>query len=413
MSRLNQLFKGGLCAVLLWLSNQGIAQPVYEAFETAVGVAAGATINKPTGTVQNDLLVVGIMYEKGSSETITPPAGWTLVVRNDNSTDAGQSVYYKIAGAAEPVSYTFNIDDGSKWAIGCSRISNVDPSVPIGTVNTAVGNGTAVLAPSMTVPVSNAMILCFYTNKKNSTYTPDGSTSERYDAPNSVEGAPSNMIATFVQAGVGATGNRTATASDTEEWSSVQIAVRRAGALPIELADFTARAEKNEVVLNWTTATETNNHYFTLERSMDGRSFHEIERVEGAGNSTETLFYTFIDKQPLQGTSYYRLKQTDFDGAFTYSKTVAVEVLTDLEVSLYPNPAVNGQFQLQFSTEQEQKLSLEIYNHSGALVYAKQQRLTSGVSVLNLNLKQQLPPGIYLIRGIGELAKFERNLVIQ
>ena len=73
------------------------------------------------------------------------------------------------------------------------------------------------------------------------------------------------------------------------------------------------KKKENYVDVNWITATEINNNYFTLERSATGINFEPIGYVQGAGNSTSTINYVFKDRDPLNGIGYYRLKQTDFD----------------------------------------------------------------------------------------------------
>ena len=111
--------------------------------------------------------------------------------------------------------------------------------------------------------------------------------------------------------------------------------------LPIKLISFTAKQQEEKVALNWTTASETNNDYFTVERSLDGNEFVEISRQKGAGNSTEINYYEDFDNNPLPGISYYRLRQTDFDGRFSYSDIISVRFKnnSDLSVYAYPNPS--------------------------------------------------------------------------
>lgn len=106
--------------------------------------------------------------------------------------------------------------------------------------------------------------------------------------------------------------------------------------LPVELIDFSARVAESKVKLSWVTATETNNDYFTIERSSDGRSFENLGIVFGKGNSTVISEYSFIDNNPLSGMNYYRLKQTDFDGQFSYSEIETVEFGTDNAIKVYP-----------------------------------------------------------------------------
>ena len=92
--------------------------------------------------------------------------------------------------------------------------------------------------------------------------------------------------------------------------------------LPIELIEFKAELKNNIIEINWITATEINNDFFTIERSSDGILFESVITKKGAGSSTKAINYSSLDDKPLNGISYYRLKQTDFDGSFTYSNIV-------------------------------------------------------------------------------------------
>jgi len=94
--------------------------------------------------------------------------------------------------------------------------------------------------------------------------------------------------------------------------------------LPIELISFTAKVEEPWVRLDWTTASERNNDFFTVERSADGEHFTNIHEELGAGNSQQVLNYLTFDREPLTGLSYYRLRQTDFDGTSELSGVVTV-----------------------------------------------------------------------------------------
>ncbi len=97
--------------------------------------------------------------------------------------------------------------------------------------------------------------------------------------------------------------------------------------LPISLLYFKGNAAGDFVELNWSTASEVNNDYFTVERSYDGENFSSVAQLNGAGNSTVTLDYSTRDEMPLKGISYYRLKQTDYDGMYSYSSPVAISYL--------------------------------------------------------------------------------------
>lgn len=107
--------------------------------------------------------------------------------------------------------------------------------------------------------------------------------------------------------------------------------------LPVELLSFEATPVQDQVALNWITASELNNDYFTVERSVDQENWEEIIRMDGHGTSELTHHYVNIDPRPHLGMNYYRLKQTDYNGEYTYSPVRAVEFKGE-ELGIYPNP---------------------------------------------------------------------------
>jgi hypothetical protein len=114
--------------------------------------------------------------------------------------------------------------------------------------------------------------------------------------------------------------------------------------LPIDLLSFTAKYELGAVKLNWSTASETNNDFFTVERSVDGAHFNTLTTMDAAGTSSSVLHYTCIDANPPTATVYYRLKQRDFDGAERIFPIISVATSQKEEVlRVFPNPS-NGFF---------------------------------------------------------------------
>jgi hypothetical protein len=142
--------------------------------------------------------------------------------------------------------------------------------------------------------------------------------------------------------------------------------------LPVELVDFKVRAnDRQEVDVFWSTASETNSDYFIVERSTDGLVFEAIARVKGAGNSTAALHYQALDDRPALGINYYRLRQVDFGGSFSYSDIETVHLLSGEKFSAYPNPLSEV---LNISAEglqQEGELGLEISDELGRKVFSK------------------------------------------
>ncbi len=162
--------------------------------------------------------------------------------------------------------------------------------------------------------------------------------------------------------------------------------------LPIDLLYFDAESIGEEVALKWATANEINNDFFTLERSTDGKMFEAIATVEGAGNSTTLLHYDELDVEPVIGTNYYRLRQTDFDGTTEVSDVVAVDLAApEMTIDVYPNP-VNRNINVSFSLAPEEDISIYLINTAGSQVHA--QRLTGRQALHALKLPE-LPNGLY------------------
>lgn len=140
-----------------------------------------------------------------------------------------------------------------------------------------------------------------------------------------------------------------------------------ANPLPIELLYFDARPNGKVVNLHWATATEQNNDFFSIERSRDGLKFEEIMRTPGAGNSTERKDYSEVDTRPLSGLSYYRLRQTDFNGESTVSPVIAVRMEgEDKDIKVFPNPA-DDYFFVETATDPS-SLRVRLLNHVGQTV---------------------------------------------
>ena len=180
--------------------------------------------------------------------------------------------------------------------------------------------------------------------------------------------------------------------------------------LPIELLSFTAKKNKSTVDIKWVTATEINNNYFTVERSEDAINFSTLVIVNGSGNSNSEKNYAAKDNNPYNGISYYRLKQTDFDGKSKYYNIVAVDFLTDeYGVRIYPNPT-NDLVTIDFP----EGLLLQSNIISLTNVYGQKIELNQIISKNHIKVDLlQLPSGIYFIGiNVGQKA-IERKIVLQ
>ncbi len=111
--------------------------------------------------------------------------------------------------------------------------------------------------------------------------------------------------------------------------------------LPIHLVSFSAVPDRGRVQLNWKTESELNNDFYTLERTASIEVFEALAVVEGRGTTAEATSYQYLDASPISGVSYYRLKQTDFNGTFGYSPIVKVNLDAAATVSVFPNPMLD------------------------------------------------------------------------
>ncbi len=139
--------------------------------------------------------------------------------------------------------------------------------------------------------------------------------------------------------------------------------------VPVELTSFNANVKDGAVVLNWATATETNNSGFEVQRKQDGQ-FVQVGFIKGTGTSTETRNYSFVDNKIESGKYIYRLKQIDLDGSFEYSNEVEVNIATPAVFSLnqnYPNP-FNPSTKINFSLAVDSKVTLSVFNILGQKV---------------------------------------------
>ncbi len=168
---------------------------------------------------------------------------------------------------------------------------------------------------------------------------------------------------------------------------------------PVELLDFTAVPQGEEVQLRWTTAQEVNNSHFVIERSLDRQRFEAIGQRLGAGNANKQIDYQFVDAQPQEGLNYYRLKQVDFDGSFTYSEVRSVAFALTERLTLlraYPNPA-QEQLTVELSLPMATTLQYDVIDAQGRSVMQQQVSLGAGLQSLTLPLNA-LSAGVYLLR---------------
>ena len=183
--------------------------------------------------------------------------------------------------------------------------------------------------------------------------------------------------------------------------------------LPIELIRFVGACNDGQVEVSWTTASETNNDYFTVQRSLDGISFEDVTIIDGAGNSNSIINYAAIDYSPYGGTSYYRLKQTDFDGNSKHSDLVAVscaDAITDFNlVNAYDQD--NGTMAVIFNAGDNELYTITLFDARGRQITQTTGKAYSGKNQVSIPVGD-LARGIYLVNLSNEFKSFGRRVML-
>lgn len=169
-------------------------------------------------------------------------------------------------------------------------------------------------------------------------------------------------------------------------------AVTFSAALPVIFGNFEAKANDDYTAqINWSTTLETNNAYFLLEKSVNGKDWQLLEKVFSKGNTENLTNYETVDKNPYHNITYYRLVQVDLDGTLHYSSIVSVKFSSqELQLNAFPNPS-NGNLTIVWNTEFDQEISIRLINSLQQTILSRKVSNESNISLDNLS------KGIYFL----------------
>ena len=171
--------------------------------------------------------------------------------------------------------------------------------------------------------------------------------------------------------------------------------------LPVKWLTFNAtKIDKNNIQLAWSTASETNNNGYEIERSYDAKNYTNIGFVKGAGTSNKLNNYSFIDANTNGFDVYYRLKQIDFDGNFSYSNIVKISNIDNGTfdiVNVQPNPFDN-ELNIRINAISDKNIQVLIYDSKGALISERNVNAILGLNTINIDNANVLPKGFYVLK---------------
>ena len=359
-------FGGNTMTLLSWSISYWATAPVSEA-NTNVGI---------------ELLV----YALSEANIPTGSNTFTIASNYNNPTNAGDESIFAAMVFDNVASATNMTHDGCGT---CNTVST-SPIDPLNANNALVALSAAGSNRTYTAGTGYTLIGSTTTTNTNGTYT-SASISEKDGnafGAQFITGTASTQTSPFTISG------------DAKTFGVTEIVLRMATstALPVTLIDFAAQKKQNDVELKWSTASEINSDYFTIERSTDGENFIHVANVEGNGNSNQITEYAYLDKSAPQGTVFYKLKQTDYDGT-----TVAFDVQTvHMEEqmasrSVFPNPCAECNY-VDITGDPKSVKEVSITDNLGNAVLNEVYVTYAPGSTMRINFTKALSAGMYTIR---------------
>jgi hypothetical protein len=415
--------------------------PRYVKIDNSSGTANGVTLNSAR-TIANLLtLTNGALKLNANTLTISNPSTTAInvtngyVVSEQNSganisilswncgTTIGSFIFPFGAsdGSYIPVTFNKTTATGSNVSISTRATASNDntplPTFPMNVTNMNCIGGTngAVptvidrwweITPTVAVP---ADITFSYRGVENTTADPTSELAVQHwkNASSCWNDGKGGANGSYIATGINGvtSGVSSVTASGINEYSPFVLVLKK-NTLPVELLLFNATCKDSKSKINWATASETNNDFFTLEKSHDANLFENLTTIPGAGNSNSYSSYTYTDFSPYSDITYYRLKQTDFNGTSTYSDIINsscsnTEQQLSLELSF-----VNNEMSLNIINGKT-GYALSIFEASGKLVYSNNVKIIDQQSQQLIISGELFSPGLYFI----QLQSEDENLI--
>lgn len=385
----------------------------------AAVVMNGGTVTTPIYLVVNQPNTAGITYSGGSR--IVSEGQYNFVQWNCGTGTGSYIIPFgaTVSAAVYSLPFTFEKTTGLSSDLGVSTWHTDQQNMP----HPAISNVAAVccmggLGDSVTSAIDRFWdIRTSAATTANLTFSyagPENTTSVPTDPFKAQHWNGTSWDAAVGPGQAGVTGLTVGTVGPVigQNTFSPWVLVNSNAILPVEMVAFTAVCSDEQVEVQWTTASEINNDFFTIERSADALNYMPLGTVSGVGNSSVLQNYFFTDTDPLSGTSYYRLKQTDFDGTTVTFPAAAVPSCGGSEgVSVViGNSLSQGNVWVSVNHAAGQDVLIGITDVLGRRVYSRMIR--SVPDSYHLNADIQLAPGVYVVNARTGAESFSKKILV-
>lgn len=396
-------------AIFFLVNKTAFSQVTFDnsSFSGAPGVSTRTWSHQTLGS--DRLMIVGVSCISSRTVTSVTYNGVALTIQTSVLRNGMRTTF---AWLANPSLGTNNVvvtlSGSADMYCGAVTYNGVNTGAPFGTFVTATGKSST---PSITVASAAGELAVDILGTIAANPTVGAGQTQRYETTGtstynsgSSEAGAASVIMSY-------------TLSANEDWGIIGVSIKPLSALPIELLNFTAKLQNKKTHLKWSTASEINNDFFTVERSLDGLNFEYVTTEDGAGNSTMLRNYSAFDHTPYSGVSYYRLKQTDFDGTYTYSNLVEVEDeagSNEFSFDLYPNPSDGDILNFNLTAEKGEEVLVVLYDVMGRETYSKVIITENdGNNTFGIDMEDRLASDIYLVTASSKNYNYSKKVVIR
>lgn len=380
-----------------------------------IGNASGIYVKLNGGTAATPIYLV---VANSATNGITRNNGWIISESQYNyvkwsSTNTGSYLIPFGYTTTDYIPFTFGKTSAgasdlivSTWNTGSNNVPWALATNVAAVANMNISNGTDGSIPDVidrwwTINTTATANLTFtYRGQENTMTTPGNILAVQHWDGTKWNDGNGNATGTFINtgtAGSNVAGPHTVTGVSTFNQFSPYVLVDKNSPLPVEWLNISADCNNGDATIKWSTASEMNSNYFTVEKSLDGINFSGIQTVQAAGNSSDVNNYSAVDHDAYSGTSYYRVKETDFNGDFNLSSTVIINWCSSDNVNVYGS---EGTVNVNIDADEDGQYLIEIYDLLGQKLLAENENVSAGNN--QFKLTPEISTSIYLVKVISK-----------